>query len=442
MAERERKKPSRTPRVIVTVVVALVLLAALAYVGRQVLYVVQPQNDYETALMATVLDTVDADGVLVFNETIVAGSGDLGYLVSSGERVSAGTAVAEVYTNDAQSALRTQLTDLESQISLLEKSQYTSTTQLDSLLKERTTALYDMMETLDRSNYENLQTSKEAYVLAQNKLGVTTGEVEDFSTQITDLQAQYAAVSAQLGSPQQITSPVTGYFIGAESTRQLNRTADEIAAMSAAELNAWLEQGADSALDGCAGKTVSGFTWYYYGVCTAKQAEKLLGSDGKMLKKKIQIRFPGQMEDALTAQLTEVTVDAENGIARFVLRCDSINGDVLRLGQANAQIIVGSYTGLRVKEAAIHYIREEDGTELTEEEKNAKGENYIPGVYVKYGNLARFCRIDPVDSDHPRITDGEYVIVLPSGTDNSVSQVQLYDEVIVQGKNLYDGKLL
>jgi hypothetical protein len=34
------------------------------------------------------------------------------------------------------------------------------------------------------------------------------------------------------------------------------------------------------------------------------------------------------------------------------------------------------------------------------------------------------------------------VIVLPSGTDNSVSQVQLYDEVIVQGKNLYDGKLL
>jgi hypothetical protein len=47
-----------------------------------------------------------------------------------------------------------------------------------------------------------------------------------------------------------------------------------------------------------------------------------------------------------------------------------------------------------------------------------------------------------VDSDHPRVTDGEYVLVLLKGTQNSVSEVQLYDEVIVQGKNLYDGKLL
>jgi hypothetical protein len=442
MAASERGKPSRAPRTIAEVAVILVLLAALGYVGRQVLYIMQPQISYETALMGTVLDTVDADGVLVFEETIVPGSGNLGYLVKSGERVSAGTAVAEVYTNASQSALRAQLTDLDSQISLLEKSQYTATAQLDSLLKERTTALYDMMETLDRSDYESLQADTESYLLAQNKLGVTTGEVGDFSSQIAELQAQYTAIVAQLGSPAQITSPVTGYFIGAESTRQLNRSAEEIAALDAAALNEWLQQGADAALDGCAGKTVSSFTWYYYGVCTAKQAQKLLGSDGTPLKKKIQIRFPGQMEQALTAQLTEVTVDTANDIARFVVRCDSINGDVLRLGQASAQVIVGSYTGLRVKESAIHYVREEDGTELTEEEKNEKGENYIPGVYVKYGSLARFCRVDPVDGDHPRVTDGEYVLVLPSGTQNSVSQVRLYDEVIVEGKNLYDGKLL
>ena len=71
-----------------------------------------------------------------------------------------------------------------------------------------------------------------------------------------------------------------------------------------------------------------------------------------------------------------------------------------------------------------------------------QGENYIPGVYVKYGNIARFCKIDPVDADHPLISEDDYILVLPKGTDGSVSQVRLYDEIIVSGQNLYDGKLL
>ena len=75
-------------------------------------------------------------------------------------------------------------------------------------------------------------------------------------------------------------------------------------------------------------------------------------------------------------------------------------------------------------------------------EAEGQGENYIPGVYVKYGNLARFCKIDPVDDQHPQVLDGDYLIVLSSGTAGSISQVRLYDEIIVSGQNLYDGKLL
>mgnify|MGYP006976170795 FL=1 len=95
-------------------------------------------------------------------------------------------------------------------------------------------------------------------------------------------------------------------------------------------------------------------------------------------------------------------------------------------------------TGLRIPIEAVHYLKE-DGTE-----SETQGENYIPGVYVKYGNLARFCKIDPVDSAHPLVTDGDYCIVMPSSTDKTetISEVRLYDEIIVSGQNLYDGKLL
>ena len=184
------------------------------------------------------------------------------------------------------------------------------------------------------------------------------------------------------------------------------------------------------------GKIVSGFTWHYVGVCSAGQGQKLLGQNGKPLSSSVQIRFPGQTDRSFKATVSEVTIDEEQGLARFVLTCNVINGDVLCLNHAAARISVGESTGLRIPASAVHYLKE-DGTEA-----ETQGENYIPGVYVKYGNIARFCKIDPVDNDHPLVTDGDYILVLPKGTDGSVSQVRLYDEIIVSGQNLYDGKLL
>ena len=68
------------------------------------------------------------------------------------------------------------------------------------------------------------------------------------------------------------------------------------------------------------------------------------------------------METPLKAKVNEVNIDAENDIARFVLSCEIINGDVLRLNCADAQIIVGRNTGLRVPAAAVHYLKA-DGSE-------------------------------------------------------------------------------
>ena len=417
-------------------VVIVFLLLATGYVIYQAGQVLFPPNTYETALLATVEDTVDAEGVLLFDESYVAGGGTLGYLVADGERVSAGTAVAEVYSDASQAALRQQLTQLGDQIDLLQKSQNTTSAQMETLRKDRSAALYNLMDSLDAADYEDTDAEKEDYLLAQNKLWVITGEVSSFSDQIAALVQQMSSVQAQLGNPTQITAPQTGYFIRSSSSGRLNAGMEDILALGAVDLKAYIESSPEIALDGCAGKIVSGFTWYYAGICSAKEGRKLLGTDGKPLRSGVEIRFPGQAETPLKATLQEVTIDEENDLTRFVLSCEVINGDVLRLNRANAQIIVGESTGLRVPASAVHYLKD-DGSEA-----EGQGENYVPGVYVKYGNLARFCKIDPVDADHPQVMDGDYLIVLPSGTAGSVSQVRLYDEIIVSGQNLYDGKLL
>ena len=124
-----------------------------------------------------------------------------------------------------------------------------------------------------------------------------------------------------------------------------------------------------------------------------------------------------------------MNIDEENDLTRFVLSCEVINGDVLRLNKANAQIIVGESTGLRIPASAVHYLKD-DGSEA-----EGQGENYIPGVYVKYGNLARFCKIDPVDADHPQVQDGDHLIDF-CPVERPVRSVRfaLYDEIIVSGQ--------
>ena len=243
-------------------VVIVFLLLATGYVIYQAGQVLFPPNTYETALLATVEDTVDAEGMLLFDESYVAGDGTLGYLVADGERVSAGTAVAEVYSDASQAALRQQLTQLGDQIDLLQKSQNTTSAQMETLRKDRSAALYDLMDSLDTADYEDTDAEKEDYLLAQNKLWVITGEVSSFSDQIAALVQQMSSVQAQLGAPTQITAPQTGYFIRSSSSGRLNAGMEDILALGAVDLKAYIESSPEIALDGCAGKIVSGFTWY------------------------------------------------------------------------------------------------------------------------------------------------------------------------------------
>ena len=76
MQEENREGISGALKTLAAVVIVFLLLAAL-YVGYQAMQVLFPPNTYETALLATVEDTVDAEGVLLFEESYVAGGGTL-----------------------------------------------------------------------------------------------------------------------------------------------------------------------------------------------------------------------------------------------------------------------------------------------------------------------------------------------------------------------------
>ena len=131
---------------------------------------------------------------------------------------------------------------------------------------------------------------------------------------------------------------------------------------------------------------------------------------------------PGPMPFASSARCSaavqELTRDEDAGLAKLVVSCQTVNAEILSFGVETAQIDLKTYEGIRIDKAALHIV---DGQR---------------GVYVKYGNLQRFLKIETLYEDE------NYILIPDNGKLGTDNEVRLYDEIIVQGTNLQDGKLL
>ena len=179
-----------------------------------------------------------------------------------------------------------------------------------------------------------------------------------------------------------------------------------------ATLQKMLADGFPAADTNRAGQIATGFSWKFYAVCDLDTAARFDGLST------VKISVPGKQNTPLSATVEEVTEDKDNGIAKIVLQCQTISAEVLGLGCETVQVDLKTYEGIRIDKAALHIV------------------NGQRGVYVKYGNLQRFLKITTL------YENDSYILVPEDGKLGSANEVRLYDEIIVQGTNLEDGKLL
>ena len=367
----------------------------------------------ETAIAYTMADSVSLQGVVSFDTVRVDGSGDLGYLVSDGERVTNGTVLAECYTDDSQGLLRERLDRLGRTIDLLSKSQNSSGSDLSLLTSQTRQALYNLLDKLDTAQYSGITDAEDAFLLAQNRLQVNTDQTEGFTQTIQALQTEYDGIKAQLDTLQTITATTNGYFSSVSASPAITTDAAQLDAATPAELNDMLQNGfaaADTA--NCAGQIATGFSWKFYAVCDLATADRLDGVSS------VKISVPGKQNTPLAATVQELTRDEDAGLAKLVLSCQTVNAEILSFGVETAQIDLKTYEGIRIDKAALHIVGGQRG------------------VYVKYGNLQRFLKITTLYEDE------NYILIPDNGKVGTDNEVRLYDEIIVQGTNLQDGKLL
>lgn len=388
------------------------LLVVSFYVVIQCFVIFHQSYKTETAISYTMADSVTLDGVVAFDSVSVEGSGNLGYLVQDGERVSNGTVLAECYTDDSQGLLRERLDRLSRTIDLLSKSQNSTGSDLSVLTNQTRQALYNLLDKLDTAEYSGITDAEDDFLLAQNRLQVSTGQTGDFSQTIAALQAEYDEINAQLGALQTITATTNGYFSSTEAAPAIVTDKQALDDATPTALQQMLADGFPAADTNRAGQIATGFSWRFYAVCDLDTAARFDGVTS------VKISVPGKQNTPLAATVVEVTTDEDNGVAKLVFECQTINAEILSFGQETAQIDIKTYEGIRISKEALHIV----------------GGNR--GVYVKYGNLQRFLKITILYEDE------NYILIPADGAIGTDNEVRLYDEVIVQGTNLQDGKLL
>ena len=387
----------------------MLLALAAVYIVLQLYAILGRTYQTETAISASMEDTVPLSGIAMFDAVPVSGGGSLGYLVEDGERVTEGTVLAEIYTDPAQSTQREELDRLDRIIDLLTKSENSVGSDLALLTAQTRTALFNLLDQLDTASYTGMSDAIDEFLLAQNRLQISTGQSSGFTATLADLQTQRAAAAAALEGLQTITADRNGYFISTAAALPLDLTEDTLKSDTAAALSERLQQEIPTTGSDLAGRIVTGFSWRFYGVCDLDTAARFDGVTS------VKIRVPGKQDEALDATVTEVAADETAGLAKITLECRTINADVLRLGREDAEIVLNTYKGIRVSKRAMHIV---DGER---------------GVYVKYGSLQRFRRIVVLFEDE------NYLLLDPEAEDN---EVRLYDEIIVEGPNLQDGGLV
>ena len=131
----------------------------------------------------------------------------------------------------------------------------------------------------------------------------------------------------------------------------------------------------------------------------------------------VSLSFSETDEESVPGEVMKIFSDdtSENNIV--IIRCNRMSSDLAQMRTAQAQIQFESYTGLRVPEKAIRI------------------QNNVQGVFVRIGDRVSFKQIYP-------IFVGEDFVLSSIDELDTDGSLQLFDEIIVEGTDLYDGKLL
>lgn len=373
-------------------------------------------NQYKTETVCEYVmeDIVSTDGFVFKDETIIAGdvSGVVNYLYANGSHVAIDSEVAHIYQNQDDVQTTAQIESLEQQISRLNEAQSVGVAQqtdLSVLEKDFSNIYYNLIKDLKLEDLGDLSNEIDQINSLLNKKQIITGKAENFNDTIGQLTAQKQSLESSIKSqPKSIITPSAGYFVDSVDGYEGVLSLDYAASVTISELQDLLNQSAPSVSDGNVGKVITDPILNFVGIASRDSLMNLkVGSECMLRFSELGIEVPATIANV------QYDINQEKGLITFSI--DYMSDRIATARKDHVDAVINSYQGLRIPKSAIR--------------TNENGEQ---GVYVVNNVSMNFRKIDII------YESTEYVLSKSHSTESDY--LQLYDTIIVQGKDLYDNK--
>lgn len=376
-------------------------------------FYVSASTEYTTVIECE--DTVTVSGYFLRDESVIRAENSkyIDITVNSGEKISKNGIIANVYSTEDSAKIQSQIRELQLRIDEMNSVISAANGYNTGATYENEIKKYAINVSSNISEGNITAAFEAAADFSSNiiKSKISAGEIVDYSSKLSELKAQMEQLKAKSSAvTSYITAPSAGYYVskadGLEDKLSM-QLSDDITPDKFDKIVNTINEQTDFSSN-YIGKLVSGSQWR---VCFKTDSDKF---DKIKVGSTVNIRIPSVTDTKI--KCTVLDIKSVDGFTYVVLESNVISGDILLQRSCEIDVIIDSYRGLRVDKNAI---RKVDGKE---------------GVYVRNNGILKYREVDI-------LYIGSTFAVVKYDALNT-SGLQAYDEVVIIGSDLYDGKVV
>ena len=349
--------------------------------------------------------------------------GNINFLREDGTKVSVGEEICQVYTGSASSESGIAIAEIERKLELLNNSNldenvnYSDTQLIDTAISN---AYYTLLSRMADGAAGYAMAKSDDLIAAMNQRLIITRHVENFDRQIRMLESERTALITGSGAAaESVYSDCAGYYYSDIDGFEEIFSSEKISNLTLDEYDSLISSAADISLQknrqggtNC-GKIVTEYNWYIGVRITTEESRSY--TEGYTYT----VIFPYNSDIRISMILDRMILQAGDDRVVLVFRTNTIPEHFSFLRRQTVQIVTETWEGYKVPLSAVRIV---DG---------------VQGVYILEGYIVEFRRIEPMCE-----IDGYFICRENNGSEEDADMLEMYDHIIINGKNLYSGKII
>ena len=398
------------------VLVGLLVLVILTFTVYQVYMVKGGQSKLktQTAIFQTVSRGVSANGFVIREERYVHNqfTGTVVPAVSNGSKVAINDTVARIFPSDSAASAAARIDELDATIDFYRSVSAASTgvqpTDLELYKQNAVDALLALSNAVSAGELNRFGELSGELREAITKKQIAYGGAVDVSAQLNALTEERGNLEGSLQDYSSVNAEAAGYYVASVDGFETLIGVDGVKDLTDADVKRLNKADPVTVPANTVGKLVTSFSWYLVCSVDGKSIEGIGVGDN------VGVSFLNPSVGTVKMHVDAINANEGKSTVTMVLRCNQMSAAIAALRKEKVKVIVEQYEGFVVEPKAVRTV---DGEK---------------GVYVKLGNIVKFRKIDIAYSD-----DTMVLAVSPDGENGYLKQ---YDEIIIEGTDLYDGK--